>query len=119
MPFRGTSGVHPLHPCVGEPIPMRKPPTGEPCAGELHARFGGRGRREPFPTLSILTLISGKSEAHCKDRHLYSSFSSSLFSSLSRNRISTNCSGLADLAAGTVRAKSSIAFCIPPMLILG
>jgi hypothetical protein len=29
---------------------MRKPPTGEPCAGEPHARFGGRGRREPFPT---------------------------------------------------------------------
>jgi hypothetical protein len=29
---------------------MRKPPTGEPCAGELHARFGGRGRRKPFPT---------------------------------------------------------------------
>ena len=25
------------------PIPMRKPPTGEPCAGEPHARFGGRG----------------------------------------------------------------------------
>jgi hypothetical protein len=24
-------------------IPMRKPPTGEPCAGEPHARFGGRG----------------------------------------------------------------------------
>src|SRR6516165_4707723 len=36
--------------CVGVPIPMRKPPTGEPCAGELHARFGGRGRRKPFPT---------------------------------------------------------------------
>ena len=29
---------------------MRKLPTGEPCAGEPHARFGGRGRREPFPT---------------------------------------------------------------------
>ena len=37
-------------PCVSEPIPMRKPPTGEPCAGEPHARFGGRGRRKPFPT---------------------------------------------------------------------
>jgi len=22
---------------------MRNPPTGEPCAGEPHARFGGRG----------------------------------------------------------------------------
>ena len=32
------------------PIPMRKLPTGEPCAGEPHARFGGRGRRKPFPT---------------------------------------------------------------------
>src|SRR5262245_29542692 len=50
MPFRDTSVVHPLYPCVGEPIPMRKPPTGEPCAGEPHARFGGRGRQEPFPT---------------------------------------------------------------------
>jgi len=29
---------------------MRTSPTGEPCAGELHARFGGRGGREPFPT---------------------------------------------------------------------
>lgn len=42
MPFRDTSVVHPLQPCVGEPIPMRKPPTGEPCAGEPHARFDGR-----------------------------------------------------------------------------
>src|SRR5437867_1294212 len=30
--------------------PDEKPPTGEPCAGEPHARFGGRGRRKPFPT---------------------------------------------------------------------
>ena len=29
---------------------MRKPPTGEPSAGEPHARFGGRGGRKPFPT---------------------------------------------------------------------
>jgi len=28
---------------------MRKLPTGEPCAGEPHARFGERGRRKPFP----------------------------------------------------------------------
>jgi hypothetical protein len=41
---------HGYGPCVGEPIPMRKLPTGEPCAGEPHARFGGRGRRKPFPT---------------------------------------------------------------------
>ena len=49
--LRGPGTVH--HGCslgAGEPIPMRKPPTGEPCAGEPHARFGGRGRREPFPT---------------------------------------------------------------------
>jgi hypothetical protein len=29
---------------------MRQPPTGEPCAGEPHARFGGRGGSFPFPT---------------------------------------------------------------------
>jgi hypothetical protein len=29
---------------------MRKPPTGEPYAGEPPVRFGGRGGREPFPT---------------------------------------------------------------------
>ena len=34
----------------GEPITMLKPPTGEPCAGEPHARFGGRGGCESFPT---------------------------------------------------------------------
>ena len=48
--LRGTRVVH--HNCgpwVSEPIPMRKLPTGEPCAGEPHARFGGRGRRKPFP----------------------------------------------------------------------
>jgi hypothetical protein len=28
---------------------MRKPATGEPCAGEPHARFGGRGGSS-FPT---------------------------------------------------------------------
>ena len=30
-----------------------KPPTGEPCAGDPHARFGGKGDREstglPYP----------------------------------------------------------------------
>ena len=36
---------HDRSPTVGEPIPMRKPPTGEPCAGEPPARFGGRGGR--------------------------------------------------------------------------
>ena len=34
---------HDRSPNVSEPIPMRTPLTGEPCAGELHARFGGRG----------------------------------------------------------------------------
>jgi hypothetical protein len=29
---------------------MRKQLTGEPVAGELHTGFGGRGRRQPFPT---------------------------------------------------------------------
>ena len=36
--------------CAGEPTTMLKPPTGEPCAGEPHARFGGRGGTYPFPT---------------------------------------------------------------------
>src|SRR6266581_9454177 len=30
-------------PCDSEPISMKQPPTGEPCAGEPPARFGGRG----------------------------------------------------------------------------
>src|SRR5699024_7786257 len=37
----------------GEPIPMRKPPTGEPCAGEPHARFGGRGELSSSRPLSL------------------------------------------------------------------
>src|SRR5947208_6137836 len=62
MSFRGTRVVHhQCDPCVSEPIPMRKPPTGEPCAGEPHARFGGRGRREPFPTPIDLGINSKKS----------------------------------------------------------
>ena len=35
---------------LGAPIPMRKQLTGEPVAGKPHTGFGGRGRREPFPT---------------------------------------------------------------------
>src|ERR1700724_1739837 len=43
--------VHPTHGLrAGETLPMRKPATGEPCAGEPHARFGGRGGPTPFPT---------------------------------------------------------------------
>jgi hypothetical protein len=34
---------------------MRKQPTGEPCAGEPHARFGGRGGASlPYPYLDFL-----------------------------------------------------------------
>ena len=30
-------------------LPMRKPATGEPCAGDPQARFGGRGGNFPTP----------------------------------------------------------------------
>jgi hypothetical protein len=43
MSFRFIGLFTMSQPYAGEPIPMRKPPTGEPCAGEPHARFGGRG----------------------------------------------------------------------------
>jgi hypothetical protein len=33
-----------------ETVSMKKPPTGEPCAGKPPARFGGRGGRMPIPT---------------------------------------------------------------------
>ena len=37
---------------------MRKQLTGEPVAGKPHTGFGGRGRREPFPTpIEILAVI--------------------------------------------------------------
>ncbi len=32
---------------------MRKPPTGEPYAGDPHVRFGGEGAKSPL-TLSVL-----------------------------------------------------------------
>src|SRR5271165_4096816 len=42
--LRGHGAVHPTDsPCGSETLPMRKPATGEPCAGEQQARFGGRG----------------------------------------------------------------------------
>ena len=44
---------------------MRKPPTGEPCAGEPHARFGGRGRQEPFPTPIGLQIANNLGAASC------------------------------------------------------
>ena len=43
---------HDGSPCVGVPIPMRKRPTGGPCAGDPLARFGGRGGKSlPYPYL--------------------------------------------------------------------
>ena len=37
--------------CAGPSVPSWvSPPTGEPDAGDLPVRFGGRGRREPLPT---------------------------------------------------------------------
>src|SRR5208337_2629124 len=45
-------------PPISAPIPMRKQLTGEPVAGELHTGFGGRGRQQPFPTLSSGRLAS-------------------------------------------------------------
>jgi hypothetical protein len=42
--------VHPSHGLRSrETLPMRKPPTGEPCAGKPHARFGGRGAQASLP----------------------------------------------------------------------
>ena len=42
--LRGRRAVRASHGLAGrEMLPMRKPPTGEPCAGKPHARFGGRG----------------------------------------------------------------------------
>nr|VFK39441.1 MAG: hypothetical protein BECKTC1821D_GA0114238_100652 [Candidatus Kentron sp. TC] len=38
---------------ISAPIPLKKPPTGEPCAEKPHTRFGGRGgETRPLP-LSI------------------------------------------------------------------
>ena len=42
---------------------MRKPPTGEPCAGEPHARFGGRGGAT-LPDPYLLQLITGFGDDH-------------------------------------------------------
>ena len=37
--------------CAGPSVPSWvRPPTGEPDAGDLPVRFGGRGRRQPLPT---------------------------------------------------------------------
>ncbi len=49
--LRRSRAVHPFHsPISRETLPMRKPTTGEPCAGEPLARFGGRGGQNlPYP----------------------------------------------------------------------
>ena len=46
---------------LSDPVPMRKRPTGEPCAGEPHARFGGRGGLglpDPYPG-SVRPIAAG------------------------------------------------------------
>ena len=50
---------HDASPTSSEPIPMRKPLTGEPCAGKPHARFGGRGGRCPSLPLSTGGITRG------------------------------------------------------------
>jgi hypothetical protein len=49
-PFAARRWVTSHHPRAGETLPMWKPTTGEPYAGEPHVRFGGRGGVIPFPT---------------------------------------------------------------------
>ena len=50
MPLRCAWAAHPSHClCAGETLPMWKPTTGEPYAGEPHVRFGGRGGATPLP----------------------------------------------------------------------
>src|SRR6266545_2283827 len=71
--FRGVRIVH--QDCnlwTGEPIPMGKPPTGEPCAGEPHARFGGRGRRKPSPTpIGFIAIITSKNPGNRMARYFF------------------------------------------------
>src|SRR6266566_1396420 len=46
-----TGAFYPLRSLwAGASIPMRQPPTGEPCAGKPPARFGGRGKDSFVPT---------------------------------------------------------------------
>jgi len=45
---------------------MRKQLTGEPVAGELHTGFGGRGRRQPFPTPIQCRLYRYRYSRHTK-----------------------------------------------------
>src|SRR5208337_4751273 len=49
--LRGSRAVRASHGlAIGETVSMKKPPTGEPYAGQPPVRFGGRGRRKPIPT---------------------------------------------------------------------
>ena len=54
MPLRCVWAVHPSR-CLyaGETLPMWKPTTGEPYAGEPHVRFGGRGGATPLPDPAV------------------------------------------------------------------
>ena len=54
---------------------MGKPPTGEPCAGEPHARFGGQGGAtlpDPYQAPHVHPLVG----------YVLESFSESIFSLL-------------------------------------
>jgi len=51
-------------PCLGLSILSEvKPSTGEPCAGDPHARFGGRGSRNQS---TIPTFIPGHSRGRAQ-----------------------------------------------------
>ena len=43
---------------------MRKLPTGEPCAGELHARFGGRGELKKRLFSTPIVAMDGTYKAY-------------------------------------------------------
>ena len=66
MPLRCAWAVHPSHClCAGETLPMWKPTTGEPYAGEPHVRFGGRGGATPLPDpYRVDGNISGREAEH-------------------------------------------------------
>ena len=59
--LRGRWAVRTSHGLAGsEMLPMRKLPTGEPCAGKPHARFGGRGGKTvPTPIAATYLPVSG------------------------------------------------------------
>src|SRR6266700_6238495 len=68
--LRESRTVHIIHsPLSSETPPMRKPTTGEPCAGELPARFGGRGGDEPSLPLSSFSRINQDMDARHKAGH--------------------------------------------------